>query len=192
MPRRRDKCPGYALGAFLAKARHVTGSMQEDQEDSIRAPLNPLVVFTLDEQRYALRLHAVERIVRTVAVTPVPRAPEIVTGLINVEGQVVPVFDIRRRFCLPERRKNFSDQIIIAYASKRMVALVVDSVNGVEERQGEEVTTADEILPGLQYLEAVAKLDDGMILIHNLDQFLSLEEEGQLNGVVNESRHVKK
>ncbi|MBF8302857.1 MAG: cheW40H-4 [Candidatus Dadabacteria bacterium] len=60
--------------------------------------LNQLVVLTLDEQRYALHLSAVERIVRVVEVTPLPKAPEIVLGVVNVQGQIIPVINIRKRF----------------------------------------------------------------------------------------------
>ena len=62
-----------------------------------------LVVFRLNGQRYALPLAAVERIVCAVEVTPLPGAPPVVLGVINVAGCVLPVFNIRRRFLLPER-----------------------------------------------------------------------------------------
>ena len=57
-----------------------------------------IVVFALDEPRYALPLSAVERVVRAVEITPLPKAPEIVLGVINMQGQVVPAVDIRKRF----------------------------------------------------------------------------------------------
>lgn len=137
----------------------------------------PIIVFNLDEQRYALRLSAVERIVRIVEITPLPKAPEIVLGVVNVQGQVIPVVNIRKRFCLPDREISLSDHLIIARTTKRVVVLVADTVLGVVECWEEEVTAADKILPDLEYVESVVKLEDGLIFIHNLDTFLSLEEE---------------
>lgn len=137
----------------------------------------PIIVFNLDEQRYALRLSAVERIVRIVEITPLPKAPEIVLGVVNVQGQVIPVVNIRKRFCLPDREISLSDHLIIARTTKRVVVLVADTVLGVVERWEEEVTAADKILPDLEYVESVVKLENGLIFIHNLDTFLSLEEE---------------
>jgi signal transduction histidine kinase len=61
------------------------------------------VLFVLDEQRYTLPLANVEKVVSAVYVTPLPQAPDIVTGIIDVQGQVVPVINLRRRFHLPER-----------------------------------------------------------------------------------------
>jgi purine-binding chemotaxis protein CheW len=142
---------------------------------------NQLVVFALDEQRYALHLSAVERIVRVAEVTPLPKAPEIVLGVINVQGQIIPVADIRRRFRLPEREIDLSDQLIIAKTSKRTVALVVDEVTGVIESPEQKLVPAKEILPGTDYVEGVMKLEDGLILIHDLATFLSLEEENTLD-----------
>ena len=139
-----------------------------------------LVVFTLDEQRYALRLSAVERVVRAVEITRLPKAPEIVLGLIDVQGQIIPVVNVRKRFRLPEPEIALSDHLIIARTARRKVALVADTVIGVVERSEAEMTAAGTILPGLEYIEGVAKLEDGLVFIHNLDTFLSLEEEKTL------------
>ena len=93
--------------------------------------VHQLVVFTLDEQRYAVPLSAVERIVRLVEITPVPHTPEIILGVINVQGRILPVVNIRRRFRLPARELHPSDHLLIARTSKRTVALVVDAVSEV-------------------------------------------------------------
>jgi purine-binding chemotaxis protein CheW len=136
-----------------------------------------LVVFSLDEQQYALRLSSVEQTVRMVEITPLPKAPEIVLGVIDVHGAVIPVLDIRKRFCLPERPPGISDQLIMARTARRSVALVADAVVDVVTLTGEELVEPGAILPQLEYVEGVAKLGDGMVFIHDLDAFLSLEEE---------------
>lgn len=146
--------------------------------------LNQLVAFSLDGQSYALRLDSVQRIVPVVEVTPLPAAPEIVLGIVNLWGKIVPVLDVRRRFKLPKQELNLSDQLVVARTAKRTVALVVDSVRGVVERSPQEITEAGLILPGLEYVQGVAKLQDGMLLIHDLDTFLSLDEEKQLEGAM--------
>jgi purine-binding chemotaxis protein CheW len=140
-----------------------------------------LVVFFLDEQRYALQLNSVERVVLVVEITPLPKAPTIVRGIINVAGTLTPVLDIRSRFNLPGRDISLSDQLIIARTAKRQVALVVDAVGEVMELPAEEQIEAGAILPGLDYLAGVVKLADGLIFIHQLDSFLSLDEENTLD-----------
>ena len=140
-----------------------------------------LVVFTLDEQRYALHLPSVERAIHMIEITPLPSAPGIVIGVVNVHGAVVPVLNIRKRFRLSEREPDLGDQLIIAHTAKRMVALVVDSVNDVVAFPAGELVAPETILPQLEHLEGVIKLDDGMIFIQDLDAFLSLEEERALD-----------
>ena len=145
-----------------------------------------LVTFLLDEQKFALHLSSVERVVRTVEITPLPKAADIVLGAINMHGRIIPVFDIRKRFRLAERDTQLGDQMIVAYTSKRSVALFVDSASDVIEISEEKIITSGSILPGLEYVEGVVKTEDGMILIHDLEQFLSLQEEKTLNEAMEE------
>ena len=139
-----------------------------------------LVVFTVQGQRYALYLSAVDRIVHAVEVTPLPKAPKIVLGVVNVQGEIIPVVDIRKRFGLSGREISPDDHFIIARTSRRAVALVVDSATGVIERVDKEVTAPEKILPQMGYVAGVVKLEEGLVLIHNLEQFLSLDEEAAL------------
>jgi len=144
-------------------------------------PANSFVVFTLDEQRYALLLSAVARVVPVVEITPLPKAPAIVLGVVNVQGRILPVVNLRGRFHLPERELRLSDQCIIARTLTRTVALVVDRVSGVLEVSDQAVIAAEQILPSMTYVAGVVKLEDGMVLIHDLDQLLSLDEEEALD-----------
>lgn len=156
---------------------------------------NLFAVFILDEQRYALYLSVVERVVGVVEITPLPKAPDIVLGVVNVQGKIILVVDIRKRFHLPEREMNLSDHLIIAHTSRRAMALIADTVTGVLELSDDEIIGKDEILSDLEYVEGVVKLEDGMILIHDLEKFLSLEEEkaisDQLSGLGNQGSGEK-
>jgi purine-binding chemotaxis protein CheW len=139
-----------------------------------------LVLFTLDEQRYALDLASIERAVRVVDITPLPAAPSTVLGIVNVGGDVVPVYDLRQRFGLAEREIDLGDQLMIARTSRQKVALLVDSVSGILEVSEKEIASAKQILPEIEYVHGIVKLPDGLVLIHDLDQFLSPEEERTL------------
>jgi purine-binding chemotaxis protein CheW len=150
------------------------------------------VAFTLDEGHYALDLSAVERIIQTVEVTLLPEAPDIVLGVINIHGKIIPVVNIRRRFHLPEKDIEPTNRLIIAHTLKRTVALVVDVVLGVIETPEDRVVKADTVLPGMDYVQGVVKMEDGMILIHDLNKFLSLEEEKTLDtAIINNTKGIK-
>ena len=140
------------------------------------ALLEYLLVIALDEQRYALRLAAVERVARIVEITPLPAAPHAVRGIVNAQGRILPVYDLRRRFGLPEREIALTDQLIIAHTAHRPVALVADAANDIVTCAESDLIAAECIHPGVEYMEGVVKLRDGLLLIHDLNKFLSLEE----------------
>lgn len=142
--------------------------------------IREFVVLHLDELRVALPLAAVERVVRAAYVVCLPKAPDIVLGVVNVQGRIIPIVNARRRFRLPHRDIALTDQFVIARTQRRPVALMVDAVSGVLAYPEQDIVTADTILPGMEYVEGVARLKDGLILIHNLDTFLSLDEEKSL------------
>ena len=143
--------------------------------------LTQLVVFCLDAQRYAVPLIVVERIVRAVEVTPLPKAPAIVLGVIDVEGRVLPVLNIRRRFGLPDKEISPTDQFLIAQTAERTVVLVIDHAQGVIERPSTDIVIPARIVPGLEQIQGVIKLEDGLALIHDLEKFLSLDEARSLD-----------
>jgi purine-binding chemotaxis protein CheW len=142
------------------------------------------IVFRLDERRYALPLRVVDRVVRAVDVTPLPNAPATVLGAINVHGRVLPVLSLRRLFLMPERAITPADWFLLAHTERRMVALVVDESEGVVERSEEDIVVSTRIAPGLEHFPAVIRLDDGLILIHDLETFLSFDEARDLDNVI--------
>jgi purine-binding chemotaxis protein CheW len=139
-----------------------------------------LVVFRLEEQRYALRLSSVEQIVRVVEITPLPKAPAIILGVVNVRGRVVPVYNIRARFRLPDRDFSLSDHLIIARTAHLAAAMVVDSVTGVVAMIDGEMIEPQRISQGLEYVEGVVKLENELVFIHDLGTFLSAGENAVL------------
>src|SRR5260221_4654754 len=139
-----------------------------------------IVVFILDAMRYALRLASVERIVRIVEISALPKAPEIVLGIVNVHGEIIPVINVRKRFRLAEKDFDLSSHLLIALTTHRRVALAVDAVIGVIECSSGNTTDGHKILPRLDFVQGVMRLGDGLVLIHDLDTFLSLEEENSL------------
>ena len=147
---------------------------------------NRIVVFALDEPRYALLLSSVERVVRSVEITPLPNAPAIIQGAINVQGKIIPVVNIRALLRLPAREINCGDHFIIARTQRRNVALVADYVADIRELADREMESARQSLPFVDYLHGVTKTEDNFILIYDLDTFLSLEEELALDNALSE------
>src|SRR4051794_38925571 len=90
-----------------------------------------LVAVEVDGRQWALPLAAVERVVATVAIAPLPASPVGVRGAINVGGEAVPVLELELRAGGEPRPVGLDGRIVLARTSTRRVALPVDSVLGV-------------------------------------------------------------
>jgi purine-binding chemotaxis protein CheW len=145
------------------------------------------LIFILDEQRYAMGLSRVEKVIRAVEMNILPEGQDIILGLINMQGKIIPVINIRKHFYLPSSELKISNRIIISNTSKLTVAFVVDTVEGVVEIPKERVNEAQKIFPKLeQYIEGVGKLNEDTVLIYNVENLLSTQDVNKLKDVVEE------
>lgn len=140
-----------------------------------------LLVFFLGSERFAVIAGVVQEIVRAVAVAALPRAPAIVEGAINFHGTIVPVLDIRHRFRLPSVPLHPDQHFIIAQTGPRLMALRVDRATEILEVDESTVEPASRSVPGAEYVGGIAKLPDGLLVIHDLERFLSLDEAAQVD-----------
>jgi purine-binding chemotaxis protein CheW len=139
-----------------------------------------ILVFSLAGQRYALWASEVRELLRAVAMTPLPRAPRIVEGVINLRGRIVPVLDIRSRFGLPGKPTEPSDHLIIAALGSRLVAIRADrALDLVNVDLG--AMTLEQVDRSGPYVVGVARLADGLAVIHDLETFLDGDESAALN-----------
>ncbi len=151
------------------------------------APVH-LLSFSVARQAYALLLGSVERVLCAAEAAPLPKAPPIVSGVLNLAGDVIALIDVRKRLGLPSREIEPEDRIILARCVSRRVGLLVDSVGGVVTVGPDRVRDATDVVPGLDYVRGIVALEDGLLLISDLDAFLSLEEAAQLDRALEESR----
>ena len=107
-------------------------------------------------------------------------APDVVEGVIDIQGEVVPVVSVRRRLGLPHRCVEISDSLVVAHARNRRLAVIAESVLDVVERSGDDVVSTSKFACGNQYIEGLLKTSDGLVLIQDLDRFFSFEEESSL------------
>lgn len=139
------------------------------------------VVFTLDNQKFALPLASVEKIARAAAVRPLPKASDAVLGVINIQGRIIPVLDLRIRFGIPARPIAVTDHLIIARTATRTLALLVDTVQDILESDRQHITDQSAILDRMEYVGGVLRIEDGMVLINDIERMLSMDEAKALD-----------
>jgi purine-binding chemotaxis protein CheW len=91
---------------------------------------------------------------------------------------------------MPDREIGPADWFLLAHTARRTVVLVVDESEGVVVRPQAEIVRSAQIVPGLEAFPGVLRLDDGLVLIHDLETFLSLDEEGALDEAMDDTPGV--
>jgi purine-binding chemotaxis protein CheW len=164
----------------------VTFIQVEALTNSLKSPSVQLLLFRIEGSHYALRLLMVERVLPMVEVSPLPNAPAITLGVINYHGKIVAVVDIRRRLNGSSREYGLADQLVVARTARRMLLFPVDEVLGVREVATDTVARPNTILPGIDHVKGIVALPDSLLFIHDLDMFLSLDEEQHLSDALAE------
>ncbi len=136
-----------------------------------------VLVFELENDRYAVLGDAVVEMVRAVAIAPIAGVPLGVEGVFSLRGEIVPVVDVRARFRLSTKPLHPSQHFIVVTIGSRKIALRVDDVISFAPL---EVNQLDTLmlsgLPNSKDLAGVATLDDGLVVIYDVEAFLSATE----------------
>jgi purine-binding chemotaxis protein CheW len=146
-----------------------------------------VLVLEVAGHRYGLLAADVEKVERAVTVVPLPGAPAVVAGVINVRGAVVVVLDLRLRFGLPGKAVEPSDHLVIVTTGDRRVAVHADRVTELRRIAGADIERAPIAISGVGYVAGVAKVEDGLLLIHDLRTFLSQGEAAALDAALEET-----
>jgi purine-binding chemotaxis protein CheW len=141
-----------------------------------------LVVFTLGNEEYGVEVDKVQTIERMMPLTRVPKTPAFVKGVINLRGVVVPVIDLCERFGLKAAEITESTRIIIVRQQSIEVGLIVDSANDVVDVDEDHIEAPPEVVGGIRakYLRGIAKLDNRLLVLFNLQEVLNKDEIIQL------------
>lgn len=140
-----------------------------------------VVLFELDGRRFGLPAEHVQELLRAVAIRPLPKAPPVIEGLIDVRGTAVPVLDVRARFRLPGRSLRMSDHLILACVPQRCVSFRVDRAIALVRISDAAIAEASAVVPGIEYVAWIAKQPQELVLILDLETFLSQAEEESLS-----------
>lgn len=132
------------------------------------------IIYKNDNFNYGLELNYVVRVIPSVYITPLSNVTERLLGVINMEGQIIPIINTREIFSLEQREQNISDKIIIIHTQQGEVGLLVDSVKGIIKIDRNEPN--DEILNSFKVIEHVSKVDDDPLFIINPSNLLGTEK----------------
>ncbi|MCX8025427.1 MAG: chemotaxis protein CheW [Thermanaerothrix sp.] len=135
-----------------------------------------LVVFGLGDGMYGLQVEKVEAIIKMQPITRVPKTPVFVRGVTNLRGAVLPVIDLNLRLGRAQTPESPDSRIIVVRSSWGLAGLVVDRVDSVRRVPGNliEPPPAMTRSSGVAYLRGVARLEDYLVLLLDLDSMLQV------------------
>lgn len=136
-------------------------------------PYELYVIFQLGDEKYAVSTSAVKEIDRTneISINIVPTVPSYIEGIINLRGDVVPVLDPKKKFGLDSARPGKKQRIIILMQKTYLLGMLVDSVCGTVSISEEELyPPTDEMLEETPYIRAIAKKEDQVIFILDIQK----------------------
>ena len=138
------------------------------------------LTFCLGTEQYGIEILRVREIIGLIAITPLPRTPEFVRGVMNLRGRIIPVIDLRRRFGLSDTETTKETCIIVVDAThgesseQNLTGVIVDSVREVQDIPAESVEPAPEFgcaVP-LDYIQGMGKAKDRVVVLLNVGEVL--------------------
>lgn len=141
-----------------------------------------LVTFHIGEEEFAVDILNIQGINRMVEITKVPNAPDYVEGIINLRGKVIPIIDLRRRLGLKAKEYDKATRFIVVEISNKVIGFIVDNVNEVLRINRNITEPPPPIVSGInsEYITAVGKLDDRLIILLDIEKILTNKEKTEL------------
>ena len=149
------------------------GSLREEQE-AVEASEH-LVTFLLADEEYGVDVKLVQEIIRVSAITPVPRAPEFIRGVINLRGRIIPVVDLRRKLGLGDvDESSRRARVVVVRLRDRLIGVLVDGASQVLKVPVSVVEAAPEEVLSIShtFIRGVAKLEKRLIILIALQDIL--------------------
>lgn len=134
------------------------------------------VVFKLGTESYGVDINLVMSIEQQVNIVTVPNSVDYIKGIVNLRGQVIPVYDLKKRFGIKDG--NVSHNTVVVNASGVVIALEVDAVMEISNIDPNNIVDMPVIVKteNTEYLDRVARVDDKLIILLDIEKLLSQDE----------------
>lgn len=158
-------------------------------DDKPAATSGQFLSFRLGEEAYGVDILRVQEIRGWESARPLPDAPDYVKGVLDLRGTIVPIIDLRIRFGRSEPEYQATTVVIIVAVNgecgQQLVGIVVDGVSDVLHARDSEIKPPPRIAGaiGQRYLLGMVSLDEGMVVLIDIDRMLSPTELADLENM---------
>ena len=146
---------------------------------------NQFLTFEVDDEEYGVDVLKVQEIIRYREPTVMPNAPEVIKGVINFRGEVIPVVDLRKKFNLADKEYDNFTVIIALEVKNKIVGAIVDKVSDMVSFTDDDIQENLEFGSQVdtEFIKGMARLDERLIILLHLEKLLSFEEFKAVNKV---------
>ncbi len=144
-----------------------------------------LVSFKIGKEEFGVDILKVQEIIRMMKITRVPNSPEYVDGVVNLRGKVIPVVDLRKRLGMEIKERDKNTRIIVVELENKTIGFIVDEVNEVLRIPRNITEAPPKMVSGIdsEYITAVGKLEDRLLILLDLEKVFTNEEHAELEAV---------
>lgn len=143
-----------------------------------------LVSFLIGKEEFGVDILKVQEINRMFQITKVPNSPDYVDGVINLRGRVIPVIDLRLKMGMTRKEHDKDTRIIVVDLTGRTIGFIVDKVKEVLRIPSSIIEPPPDMAAGINadYITAVGKLEDRLLILLDLDKIITQQEKAELSG----------
>lgn len=145
-----------------------------------------LVVFRLAGEEFGLDISEVREIIRVVSVTPLPKAPAFIDGVINLRGQIIAVMGLSKRLGFPSTEKSEKARIIVIEVNDNLLGLIVDEVPEVIRILKADVEPTPKMIESqvhAEFINGVGKYGERLIVLLDAKKIVTSEEAAGLGAI---------
>jgi purine-binding chemotaxis protein CheW len=155
--------------------------LTQDKYESIE--LLQLVSFKIESEEFGIDILNVQEINKMTQITKVPGSPKFVEGVINLRGRVIPVVNLRLKMSLPDKEFDKDTRIIVVDLSGKTIGFLVDSVSEVLRISKNLFEAPPTMVASINsnYITAVGKLEDRLLILLDFEKVLSEDEKNVIN-----------
>ncbi|HIQ38469.1 MAG TPA: purine-binding chemotaxis protein CheW [Methanothermococcus okinawensis] len=142
-----------------------------------------MVVFRLGPNEYALKVDEVREVLKLQDITALPNSPDYVIGVTNIRGEITPIIDLRKKLNIPghyeeDRERDKEMLVMVVEIDGVPVGILVDGVSDVIQIPKENIEKVDGVGSnmGVDYIEGIAKIDNRLIIILNINKLIKPQE----------------
>lgn len=155
-----------------------------------------LLTFSLGSEGYGISILKVKEIIGMMDITPVPRTPDFIKGVINLRGKIIPVMDLRTKFGMNQQDYDERTCIIVVEVTmqglQKLIGVVVDTVSEVVTISNDQIEPPPEYGTHAEHnsILGIGKIKDRVVIILDIDEVFLCEEVVKIMDNMKEGSYV--